>query len=122
MSTPHTTDAPRNAPPLKAFAPVPRAGARSLARPDGTLAYDDTGTGPLVVMLPGLGDLRQGYRFLTPHLARAGYRAVSADLRGHGDSSTNWPDYGSEAAGHDLVALIEELGGGRAVVVGNSFG
>jgi pimeloyl-ACP methyl ester carboxylesterase len=95
---------------------------RALNRPDGTIAYDDAGTGPLVVMLPGLGDLRQQYRFLAPALEAAGYRVVTADLRGHGASSTHWPDYGSEAAGHDLVALIESLDGGPAVVVGNSFG
>ena len=95
---------------------------RHLGRPGGTIAYDDTGDGPLVVMLPGLGDVRQQYRFLAPDLAAAGYRVVTADLRGHGASSAGWSDYGSEAAGGDLVALIEALGAGPAVVVGNSFG
>ncbi|MDZ7706788.1 MAG: alpha/beta hydrolase [Trueperaceae bacterium] len=37
-------------------------------------------------------------------------------------SSTDWPDYGSEAAGHDLVALLDTLNAGPAVVIGNSFG
>ena len=95
---------------------------RHLERPGGTIAYDDAGDGPLVVMLPGLGDLRQQYRFLAPDLAAAGCRVVTADLRGHGASSPGWSDYGSEAAGGDLVALIEALGAGPAVVVGNSFG
>ena len=95
---------------------------RYLERPGGRLAYDDAGDGPLVVMLPGLGDLRQQYRFLAPELAGAGYRAVTADLRGHGDSSIGWPDYGSEAAGADLVALLETLDAGPAVLIGNSFG
>lgn len=90
--------------------------------PDGTLAYDDQGTGPLVIMLPGLGDLRQEYRFLTPQLVAAGYRVVTVDLRGHGESSTNWPDYSSEAAGQDLLALVDHLGAGSATVIGNSFG
>ena len=94
---------------------------RHLTRPGGTIAYDDVGAGPLVVMLPGLGDLRQQYRFLAPELADAGYRTVRVDLRGHGESSTHWPDHGSEAAGRDLVALIASLGG-PAVVIGNSFG
>jgi pimeloyl-ACP methyl ester carboxylesterase len=94
---------------------------RHLTRPGGTIAYDDVGDGPLVVMLPGLGDLRQQYRYLAPELAEAGYRTVRVDLRGHGASSTRWPDYGSEAAGRDLVALIASLGG-PAVVIGNSFG
>src|SRR5574340_1604387 len=35
---------------------------------DGTLAYDDTGAGPLVICVPGMGDLRGEYRFLAPKL------------------------------------------------------
>src|SRR5690606_4994591 len=44
----------------------------------GRVAYDVAGTGPVVVMLPGLGDLRQEYRFLAPLLAEAGYRVATA--------------------------------------------
>ncbi len=33
---------------------------------DGRLAYDVTGTGPLIVLAPGMGDRRQAYRFLAP--------------------------------------------------------
>jgi alpha-beta hydrolase superfamily lysophospholipase len=54
----------------------------------GRIAYDVTGSGPLVVLSHGIGDHRQAYRFLAPKLAQAGYRVVSADLRGHGESST----------------------------------
>lgn len=98
------------------------SGARGLVLPDGTLAYEDAGTGPLAVMLPGLGDLRSQYRALAPRLRSIGFRTVAVDLRGHGDSSVGWPDYGSVAAGHDLVALIEHLDAGPALVIGNSFG
>jgi hypothetical protein len=34
-----------------------------LERGDGRLAYSDEGDGPLVVCVPGIGDLRQEYRF-----------------------------------------------------------
>lgn len=95
---------------------------RTLTRPGGTIAYDDAGQGRPVVMLPGLGDLRTQYRHLAPTLASDGYRTVTADLRGHGGSSVGWPDYGSGAAGEDLVALLEAVGDGPAVVIGNSFG
>lgn len=37
-------------------------------RPEGTLAYNDAGSGQVVVMLPGMGDLRGEYRFLAPAL------------------------------------------------------
>jgi pimeloyl-ACP methyl ester carboxylesterase len=92
----------------------------------GRIAYDVTGSGPLVVLSHGIGDRRQAYRFLAPKLAQAGYRVVSADLRGHGESSMGWKSVtGSEAitrtdiAG-DLLALIEHLGG-PAVIVGHSI-
>ena len=47
---------------------------------NGTIAYDDTGAGPLVVCAPSMGDLRQEYRFLAPQLTEAGYRAYAEDL------------------------------------------
>ena len=36
----------------------------------GRIAYDVTGTGPLVVLSHGIGDHRQAYRFLAPRLAQ----------------------------------------------------
>jgi pimeloyl-ACP methyl ester carboxylesterase len=78
--------------------------------PGGQLAYDDTGgTGPLIVCTPGAGDRRQLYRFLGPALAEAGYRVVTMDPRGHGESSTGWPTYSAAALGSDIVALIRHL-------------
>ena len=71
--------------------------------------------------MPGMGDLRAGYRFLAPDLRAAGYRVACTDLRGHGDSDTTFSSYGDEETAGDVIALIEELGG-PAVVVGNSMG
>src|SRR5581483_687380 len=91
-----------------------------LSRPEGRIAYDVTGNGPLVVLVPGMGDLRAGYRFLVPALRDAGYRVACTDLRGHGDSATTFTSYGDEETASDVIALIEELGG-PAVAVGNSL-
>ncbi len=33
--------------------------------PGGRIAYDVTGEGPLVVCVPGMGDMRATFRFLT---------------------------------------------------------
>lgn len=92
-----------------------------LPRPEGRLAYTVTGTGPLVVAVPGMGDLRSAYRDLVPPLVEAGYRVAVMDLRGHGDSDTTFRTHGDVATGQDLLALVEHLGG-PAVLVGNSMG
>jgi pimeloyl-ACP methyl ester carboxylesterase len=92
-----------------------------LARPDGRVAYEVAGEGPLVVLVPGMGDLRAAYRYLAPVLRAAGYRVACTDLRGHGDSDTTFAAYGDEETAGDVTALIEALGG-PAVVVGNSMG
>ena len=88
---------------------------------DGAIAYESAGTGPLVLCVPGMGDLRSSYRHLVPDLVSAGYRVVTTDLRGHGDSSTGFPSYGDDETAGDIVALLEHLGT-PAVVVGNSMG
>jgi pimeloyl-ACP methyl ester carboxylesterase len=96
--------------------------ASFLALPEGRIAYGDTGgAGLLVIAVPGMGDLRGEYRYLAPLLARAGYRVVTLDLRGMGDSTATWNDYSAHAIGRDVLALIDHLGAGRAVVIGTSF-
>lgn len=90
-------------------------------RPGGRVAYEVDGRGPLVVLVPGMGDLRQSYRLVAPLLAAAGYRVAACDLRGHGDSDTTFDSYSDEATASDVLALIDALGG-PAVIVGNSMG
>ena len=43
------------------------------------------------------------------------------DVRGHGDTSTTWPDYSISGIGSDLVALIRRLDAGSAVIIGTSM-
>jgi pimeloyl-ACP methyl ester carboxylesterase len=92
-----------------------------LVRPEGRIAYQEQGTGPLVVTIPGMGDLRATWRFLTPALVDAGYRVVDTDLRGHGDSDTTFTTYSNESSATDIIALLESLGE-PAALVGNSMG
>lgn len=87
----------------------------------GTLSYDDSGSGPLVVCLPGMGDNRTTYRHLTPLLVAAGHRVVAVDPRGQGESSAIWDDYSPEATGADLLELLHHLGAGPATLVVNSY-
>src|SRR4051812_24501368 len=94
-----------------------------LQRPEGRIAYtlDGPTEGPLVVLIPGMGDLRSTWRELTGPLAAAGHRVAVMDLRGHGDSDTTFATHGDVVTAQDALALVEPLGG-RAVLVGNSRG
>jgi pimeloyl-ACP methyl ester carboxylesterase len=95
---------------------------RFLAVDDGRIAYDDTGgSGPLVLAISGMGDLRSEYRLLRPMLQRTGYRVVTMDVRGFGETSARWDDYSAHAVGRDALALLDHLNAGSAVILGNSF-
>lgn len=102
--------------------PAAPAATRFLAVGEGRIAYDDTGgSGSLVIAIPGMGDLRSEYRALRPLLRQAGYRVITMDVRGHGETSARWSDYSARAVGRDALALIEHLDAGPAVILGNSF-
>ena len=95
---------------------------RFLAVDGGRIAYDDTGgNGPLIVAIPGMGDLRSEYRLLGPTLQQAGYRVITMDVRGFGETSARWNDYSAHAVGRDALALLDHLDAGPAIILGNSF-
>ncbi|MEP7026476.1 MAG: alpha/beta hydrolase [Actinomycetota bacterium] len=98
------------------------ADTQFLDLPSGRIAYDDTGEGPLIICTPAMLDLRSELRFLTPLLVRAGFRVVTLDQRGMGESSVVWPEYGSTPLAHDLMALIRHLDAGPALIYGTSNG
>jgi pimeloyl-ACP methyl ester carboxylesterase len=95
---------------------------RYLELEGGRIAYDDTGEGPLIVATPAMLDLRSELRYLTPLLAESGFRVVTIDQRGMGETSSRWPAYGSTPLAHDLTALIRYLDAGPAVIYGTSNG
>ena len=96
------------------------AETRFLDRGEERIGYDVTGDGPLVICVPGMGDLRSVSRFVVPELAAAGYRLATIDLRGHGARDPTFRSYDDVATGEDILALVEHLGG-RAVLLGNSM-
>ena len=95
---------------------------RYLELPDGVLAYDDVGRGPLIVATPAMLDLRSELRFLVPLLVDRGFRVVTVDQRGMGETSGEWPEYGSVPLARDLIELIRHLGVGPAIIYGTSNG
>lgn len=67
-------------------------------------------TGHTVVLLHGGGQTRHAWHESAEELARQGYRAITLDLRGHGESS--WApdaDYSLDAFVGDIKALISQL-------------
>ncbi|HEX4059113.1 MAG TPA: alpha/beta hydrolase [Galbitalea sp.] len=91
-----------------------------LDRGEGHIAYDIRGTGPLVICAPGMGDIRQTWRYLVPATVSAGYRVITFDLRGHGESDTTFTAFDDDATASDIIALTQSYG--PAVIVGNSMG
>lgn len=86
----------------------------------GRIAYDLQGSGPLLLLLPGMGEIRATYRLLAPKLLAAGFTVATADLRGHGASDADFPSYGDVDTASDITALLRQIGS-PAVVVGNSM-
>ena len=75
------------------------------------LAADVSGPqdGPPVLLLHGGGQTRHSWSRAHRTLADAGYRVISLDARGHGQS--DWienGDYGPQSQVDDLLAVIEK--------------
>jgi 3-oxoadipate enol-lactonase len=91
-----------------------------LALPGAQLAYEVTGDGPAVVFIHGFGlDMRM-WDPQAEHLAGE-FRVVRYDCRGFGASGPLDPAVPYTHAG-DLVALLDHLAIGEAVLAGCSFG
>ena len=84
----------------------------------------DSGEGSPAVLLHGLTATRRYVVMGSRALERGGHRVVAYDARGHGSSSpAQQPGaYTYEDLGLDLVAVLDELGIGRAVLAGASMG
>lgn len=89
----------------------------------GTLAVEVEGkdNAPLIVCSPAMGDTRDAYGPLAAKLVAAGFRVARFDLRGHGDSTAGFKQYGDEAIADDYLAIIGALGGAPAILAGASL-
>jgi len=89
------------------------------------LAYDIVGEGKRTVVLThGLLMSRKMHRPLSRRLAERGYRAVSLDFLGHGESDrpVDVTAYSMQAFGREIIALLDHLGVEQALVQGTSLG
>lgn len=87
-----------------------------------TINYAETdSSGPLLVLLHGIGSRWQVFLNVIPALA-VRWRVVAMDLRGHGRSGRVGDGYGLVQYAGDVRALLRHLGDEPAVVVGHSLG
>jgi len=102
---------------------------RSLQVGNVRLAYTDEGSGPIVICAHGLGRSRAADRasglYDWPALLAAGYRLISYDARGHGESggTAEADTYRWDALAEDLLAVIDHVSPGEPVhAIGISMG
>jgi len=87
------------------------------------LFFRQSGTGPEVVLLHGLGDSSAGWLFVEPELVKAGHRVLAWDALGAGRSDKPAGRlYGIEAHVERLEKLLDAQGVRKAAIVGHSFG
>jgi pimeloyl-ACP methyl ester carboxylesterase len=77
-----------------------------------TIAFEDSSPNapsstPVAYCVPGIGDFRHSYRFLAPLLQTAGFRVIAQDLRGVGDSGTEFTSYTIESIASDIIAVLD---------------
>ena len=86
------------------------------------IRYLDTGHGPPVVFLHGLGASMYAWRKNLAAVAAAGFRVIAFDNRGFGLSDKPPAPYDNAAYARLAVALMDSLGLSDAVLVGHSMG
>jgi len=86
------------------------------------LVYEEQGSGtPAFVFIHGWTCDRSFFKGQADHFARR-HRAVSVDLRGHGESDKPKGPYPIAAYADDIAYLIDTLRLGKVVAVGHSMG
>lgn len=87
-----------------------------------TMGFDDSGSGPAVCLVHGFPLDRRMWRLQAMTLASAGFRVITPDLRGFGESDAPDGPYDMDLFADDLAALLDYLGIRHAVIGGMSMG
>lgn len=85
-----------------------------------TIAFDQVGDGPAVVILGGAFSVASDGRAIAEALADAGFRAVTVDRRARGSSGDRRGSTPDDEV-NDVAAVIEAVGG-DAILLGHSSG
>lgn len=89
---------------------------------DVSIAFDDHGSGPAVVLIHGFPLCRRMWHPQSKALAEAGFRVVTLDLRGFGESSAPDGPYSMSLYADDVIGLMDHLKIEKAVIGGMSMG
>ncbi len=100
--------------------PYVKVGEENSANID--LYYEDHGFGSPVVLIHGWPLSGRSWEKQVPALVEAGYRVVTYDRRGFGNSSQPWDGYDYDTFAADLHALLGRLDLRDATLVGFSMG
>jgi pimeloyl-ACP methyl ester carboxylesterase len=84
--------------------------------------YWQSGRGPDVVMLHGLGGNLAGWHLTMVPELQQDWRITTYDLRGHGRSAVPSTGYSTREMAEDLRRIMDVLGIERAHIVGHSWG
>ncbi len=87
-----------------------------------TLAYDDNGSGQPLLLIHGFPLNRTMWRPQVAALTKAGYRVITPDLRGFGESRMTAAAVNMSSYADDIIALMDQLDLPQAVVGGMSMG
>ncbi len=87
-----------------------------------TMAYDDSGSGPPLLLIHGFPLNRRMWRPQLNKLPLAGYRVIAPDLRGFGESDAPEGPYSMEIFADDVIGLMDHLAVEKAVIGGMSMG
>ncbi len=86
------------------------------------LYYEDHGTGTPVVLIHGWPLDGRSWEKQVPALVAAGYRAITYDRRGFGQSTPTWEGHDFDTIAADLDAILTQLDLTGATLVGFSAG
>lgn len=117
-----TAKAKRTAPKPEGDTPLPRDGTSRFAEVNGIrLHYVTVGSGPAVILLHGWPQTWFAWRAVMERLSR-NFTLIAPDLRGVGLSERPPMGYDKRTLAADIRALITQVAGGRAHVVGHDMG
>lgn len=86
------------------------------------LHYEDFGSGQPVVLIHGWPLSARSWEGQVPALVAAGYRVISYDRRGFGQSSQPWNGYDYDTFASDLDAVLSTLDLADVTLIGFSMG